>query len=210
MNIHQVSVLHVPTQDRLLLRISTGEGLEIRLWLTRRMVLALLPALQSRANEQLVQAVAVATPAAMQNVNSSPAASAAESGAASPGTALDTQRQHLLESFQREALAYAGDYDTPYQPPAGGTGGEAPLLVTDVTLSLPTSGNLLVNFAQKLEGTSRDVEITMSPQLTQGLLHLVNQGIKQSGWLEVPAAATAATLPDPMRMPAAEKSGYLN
>ena len=46
MNIHQLSLLHDPIQDRILLRISTTEREEIRLWLTRRLTLGLQPYLK--------------------------------------------------------------------------------------------------------------------------------------------------------------------
>ena len=53
MNIHQLSLLHDPIQDRILLRISTTEREEIRLWLTRRLTLGLQPYLK-RASVDLI------------------------------------------------------------------------------------------------------------------------------------------------------------
>ena len=45
MNIHQLSISHDERQDRLLLRLNTLAGEEYRFWLTRRMVILILPAL---------------------------------------------------------------------------------------------------------------------------------------------------------------------
>ena len=36
MNIHQLSVTYLPEQDRILARVNTTAGEEMRLWLTRR------------------------------------------------------------------------------------------------------------------------------------------------------------------------------
>ena len=46
MNIHQLNVSHNDRQDRLLLRVNTQTAEEFRFWLTRRLTLRLLPALQ--------------------------------------------------------------------------------------------------------------------------------------------------------------------
>ena len=49
MNIHQLSVHHEERQDRLLLRLNTKDQQEFRFWLTRRMTLRLLPAIEKTA-----------------------------------------------------------------------------------------------------------------------------------------------------------------
>ena len=46
MNIHQLNVSHNDRQDRLLLRLNTQTAEEFRFWLTRRMALRLVPALE--------------------------------------------------------------------------------------------------------------------------------------------------------------------
>jgi hypothetical protein len=49
MNIHQLSVNHDERQDRLLLRLNTQDQQEFRFWLTRRMTLRLMPAIEQSA-----------------------------------------------------------------------------------------------------------------------------------------------------------------
>ena len=41
MQIHQMSVTYLPEQDRILMRINTTEGEEMRMWLTRRLMVGL-------------------------------------------------------------------------------------------------------------------------------------------------------------------------
>ena len=195
MNIHQVSITYVHEQDRLLMRINTLDGHETKLWLTRRLCLAMLPALKGHAGDQLARSIA---PAAGENA---------------PAAPLETHRQRLLESFQKEAAAYAGDFKTPYQMPAAARPAEdPPLLVTEAVITLHRSGQLTLKFAQKLEGTTRDAELSMPPQLSQGLLHLLHQGLQLSGWLVVPPQEAVAPVEDPLSaaLATAGKPGYLN
>ena len=171
MNIHQVNVSYSGEQDRLLIRINSLAGEEFRAWLTRRLALKLLPHLGRTAQEQMQQQF--------------PAA---------PATApLDAQRQQLVNNFQKEAAVYDGDYQTPFKDqPAALPLGEEPLLVTEVSFTPLAEGKLQVVLLERLPGRQRDLQLVMDPALTQGLLRLLNQGLKASGWLEpAPALATA-------------------
>lgn len=54
MNIHQLSIIYVVEEDRLLMRINGKDGGgELRAWLTRRLALALLPVLNHTTVEQM-------------------------------------------------------------------------------------------------------------------------------------------------------------
>ena len=78
MNIHQLSVNHDERQDRLLLRLNTQDLKEFRFWLTRRMSLRLMPAIEQSA-ERLE--------------------------AAQPGVAVtDAPSQQLLSELKRDAF----------------------------------------------------------------------------------------------------------
>lgn len=79
MNIHQVSVTYLPEHDRFLARISSREGEELRLWLTRRLLLPLMPALTKTAAEQLARGT----------------------GKIDPGAPPDIQRQRMVENFKK-------------------------------------------------------------------------------------------------------------
>lgn len=50
----------------------------------------------------------------------------------------------------------------------------------------------------------------MNAQLTQGLLHLLNQGLKKSQWLKPPAASAQAAADAAEPAETAEKPRYLN
>ncbi len=175
MNIHQVNVTYVGEQDRLLLRINSLEGEEFRAWLTRRLALKLLPHLGQTAQAQLQQKL---PPPA-------------------PGTPLSEQRQQLVQNFQKEAEVYQGDFQTPFKAePAKLPLGEQPLLVTEVSFTPLADAKVQVMLLERLPKRQRDLQLVMDPSLSQGLLRLLNQGLKASGWLEpVPALGEAVSIP---------------
>ena len=164
MLIHQINVSYAAEQDRLLIRINSQSGEELRVWLTRRLSLQLFPILQRSSQEQ-VQA---------QLVQPDPAAAPGE------------QRQQLVHNFQKEAEIYQGDYQTPFrEQPTALPLGEDPLLVTQLKLTPLAQGKLALTLLETLQGRQRDIEVVMDVKLTQGLAHLLRQAIEASQWLQV-------------------------
>ena len=174
MNIHQISVNYVPEQDRCLVRINSQGGEELRLWFTRRLVLGLMPHLSRTAGEQMQQ-------------HTGPAVLAAP---------VEQQRQQMLASFEKEANAYKGDYKTPFKAEASALPlGDAPALITEVKLTLLPSGKLDLQLIEKTATQTRNIQLGMTPQLVQGLLHLLGEAMKKSDWLRVPAVTEVPMAP---------------
>jgi len=190
MNIHQVSVTYHQEQDRLLVRISSHDSEELRLWLTRRMTLSLMPVLTRTAADQLARQAEGIDPVAPQ----------------------DVQRQRMVENFKKEALTYASDFKTPYQAKeAALPQGKEPLLVTEVKLALLKSGKLQLDFNEKGPEPGRHVRIAITTQLAQGLLQLLNKCLKKSQWLKSPPLGGIQESPDKPETPdPTERPRYLN
>lgn len=175
MNIHQVSVSYVQEQDRLLLRINGKEGGELRAWLTRRLVLALLPVLSQTTTAQIGKVAAAA--------------------AALPAVSAGDPRGQALAAFETEAALRSGDFETPYQSaddvPAEPLQGPEPLLLTEVKVTLLGSGQLRLQLFEKLPGQEavRTFQVMMDPQLSNGLLQLLHQSVNASQWLQLPVIA---------------------
>ena len=176
MNIHQLSVTYLPEQDRILARINTTAGEEMRLWLTRRLMLGLWPLLSRLMTEHLLKLEAAGTSL----------------------EAADAELKKMLADFRKEEFLQNADFDTPYQEddkrlPLG----EEPLLITDVDASPLPSGRLRLSFNERppSESDPRSFQMEMEPKLMQGLMHLLEQALAQSQWRESFAATVG--LEDP-------------
>ena len=134
MQIHQMSVTYLPEQDRILMRINTVEGEEMRKWRTRRLMVGLWPLLSKLLTEHLLKLES---------------AGASLSGA-------NPELKKMLADFRKEEFLQHADFDTPYKEgqqrlPLG----EEPLLVTDVDASPLANGPLRLNFNERPPQCSR-------------------------------------------------------
>jgi hypothetical protein len=167
MHIHQMSVTYMPEQDRILMRVNTTAQEEMRLWLTRRLMVGLWPLLSKMLTDHLLKLDAA-------------------------GAALDTaddELKKMLAEFRKEEFLRHADFDTPYQEDPKGNFplGADPLLVTDVDATPLPAGPLRLAFNERpasSETAPRSFQMEMEPKLMQGLMHLLDQAIMQSGWRE--------------------------
>jgi hypothetical protein len=157
MKIHQLSVSHDEIQDRLLVRLNTQAAQEFRFWLTRRMVLRFLPAMDQTLTRL---------------------------EAAQPGVAAsDHNAQQILADIKRDAFLKNADFETPYAAHAEQLPlGPEPLLVTDVQLTLQPHGNLEVIFRQKKGEDIQSCHLNLQTQLVHGLIHLLRETMAKAEW----------------------------
>jgi len=178
MQIHQLSVSHDEIQDRLLVRLNTQDAHEFRFWLTRRMVLRLLPAMDQ---------------------------SVVRLEAAQPGVAAaDLHTQHVLADIKRDVFLQSADFATPYASQAQHFPlGSEPMLVTDVQLTLKAHGNLELVFQRKKEGTAQSCQLNLQAQLVHGLIHLLKETMVKAEW---DTAAPPASLNPSLKPPLPDNS----
>ena len=180
MQIHQMSVTYLPEQDRILMRINTTEGEEMRMWLTRRLMVGLWPLLSKVLTEHLLKLEAAGTSL----------------------TGANPELKKMLADFRKEEFLQHADFDTPYQEGQARLPlGEEPLLVTDVDAAPLAGGPLRLNFNERPpsgDAKPRSFQMEMQPKLMQGLMHLLDQALLQSQWREpfVPVAAGEAAHAD--------------
>lgn len=169
MHIHQFNVSHNDRQDRLLLRVNTQSAQEFRFWLTRRLMLRLMPVLQ-----QTVGRMESNTPQMV---------------------APDATSQQILIDLKRDAFMQKADFKTAYvaqvqQLPLG----EEPMLVTDVQLQQQGSAVLLtLQDKEKTSGQVQSCQLNLQPSLLHGLIHLLQQALAKAEWQTM--AATSEALP---------------
>lgn len=165
MNIHQLSVHHEERQDRLLLRLNTQDQQEFRFWLTRRMTLRLMPAIQQ---------------------------SAVRLEAAQPGVAAtDAPSQHLLTELKRDAFLKKADFATPFDNHATQWPlGAEPLLITDAHLTIQPNGALEISFEDKSDpAQARACQLHLQISLVHGMVHLIQQACEKAEWGTVGSAS---------------------
>lgn len=172
MKIHQLSVTYQAEQDRIFVRINTAAAEEVRLWLTRRLMVGLWPLLNRLVTEHLLKY---------------------ETAGASLETADDGLKK-MLADFRKEQFLQEADFDTPYdENQAVLPLGQDPVLVTDVDASPLPNGRLRLSFNERLPGgkAPRNFQVDMDPKLMQGLMHLLEQALTRSQWTEPFAAPPA-------------------
>lgn len=187
MQIHQLSASYVPEQDRILLRISTRNGEEMRAWLTRRLMSGLWPVFTRMLTDHLLKLEAA-------------------------GTALDPvdgSLKQMLADFRKEEFLRDADFDTPFQASGGKLPlGEEPLMITSVDATPVQGGPLRLSFNEQLPGgeTPRSFNMEMQPKPMQGLMHLLETVMQQSRWREpfgsdAPTGEAVADEDSPARKP---------
>ncbi len=167
MGIHQLSVVYDEVQDRLLWRINTHEAQEYRFWMTRRLMLRLMPHLKNH----WVQAE-------------------------SRQAGLSTQppaTQHLMADFQRQAFLEKANFKQPFAPahaPSALPLGEVPMLVTEVQITPQAGQQVQMVLHHKLPGATQvqSAQLMLGTELLQGLLHLSEASMRQGEWLAPEAA----------------------
>ena len=192
MNIHQLSVTYLPEQDRILARVNTTAGEEMRLWLTRRLMVGLWPLLSKVMTSHLLRLEAASTSL----------------------DAADDEMKKMLADFRKQEFLQNADFDTPYQEnqptlPLG----EEPLLVTDVDAAPLPNGRLRLSFNETVPGKvataePRRFQMEMEPRLMQGLLHLLERALTHAQWRESFAAPQAVLEGEPGE--AGPRPRYLN
>ena len=159
MNIHQLQLSYQMEHDRLLLRLNTHSGEELRLWLTRRMIMNLFP--------HMVE-VSIAL----------------DAGSAQ-GASHDGADGRALHQFRKQESLQQADFTTPFSTQGGFLPmGNEPLLATTVHVTPREGGALHLAFEENLPGASsnRRFEVVLAPQLLHGFMHLLESALKQANW----------------------------
>jgi len=192
MKIHQLSVTYLAEQDRILVRVNTTAAEEMRLWLTRRLMLGLWPLLSRLLATHLLRL---------------------ETAGASL-EAADEDLKRMLADFRKDEFLRQADFETPYQASQPQLPlGEEPLLITDVDASPLPNGQLRLSFNERrpADAQPRSFRMEMEPKLMQGLMHLLEQALARSQWRE--AFSGGLTVEDgtfPGEERASRRPRYLN
>jgi hypothetical protein len=159
MDIHQLQVSYQMEQDRLLVRLNTHSGEELRLWLTRRMIKNLFP--------HMIRA-SIETDAATTHP-----------------TSHDGADSRALSQFRKQESLQRADFQTQFNGEASVLPmGKEPLLVTTVHITPLEAGALRLAFEESTpEATpGRRFEVILAPPLLHGFMHLLESALKHTDW----------------------------
>ena len=188
MDIHQLQISYQMEQDRLLVRLNTHSGEELRLWLTRRMIRNLFP--------HMVEA------------------SVAIDSAQAQLTSHDGADSRALSQFKKQESLRQADFQTPFsaENPVLHMGSE-PLLATTVHITPREGGALRLAFEENTPGATamRRFEIVLEPVLLHGFMHLLESALKHADWgITLTGVNTLGEAPTLDALAGAEPPKYLN
>lgn len=179
-----MSLSYVPEHDRLLLRVSTHEDEELRIWWTRRLISLLWLPMRQLA-EQL-------------------------SKNHSPQSLHDDMARRAMQEFKHQEVIQNSDFSTPYKEASKPLLGDEPLLLTEVLLSpTPAHGNPTGVLLRGKGINGAQFDLNLNEQLFHALMHLVEQTCVQAQWWSPPQAG-AATEPLDSANTAEQRPKYLN
>lgn len=188
MKIHQLQASYQIEQDRVLVRLNTHSGEELRLWLTRRLTKNLFP--------HIFKAASALTDTQSQLVSH------------------DGADKLALTQFRMQESLQQADFNTPFDTEASVLPmGHEPLLATTVHMTPAEGGTLRIGFEEKITDSAavRSFEITLDPPLLHAFTHLLQLVLKSADWGIVPDQLVPSNdTPALDAFGAAEPPKYLN
>jgi len=152
MRLRQLKLDFVPEQDRLLMRISTSDGQEVLLWLTRRCVKLIWPLM-------------------LKMVESSPRVQL--SGATAEARAA-------LLGLEHERAVQAADFSKPYEQSALARPlGEEPILVTRIQSRREENGSHVLTL---LPARGQGVHLSLDENLLHSCCKLFQNAVAKADW----------------------------
>jgi len=150
----QLHIAHVPAQDRLLLRVSGADQIEVRLWITRRFLKVLWPVL-------------------LEVINTDPKVAAA----------TDLSSRDAVVSFQHQEAVAQTQFTKEYRPPqqARRPLGDTPLLLIDAKLEKAAADEKQVLLVLTT-ARGREFKFTVGPRLAHSLCKLISDCLGQADW----------------------------
>ncbi len=191
MQVHQFSVIYVQEQDRILMRINTTTGEQLRVWLTRRLMLPLWPRLNQSVAEHVVQQKGV------------------QGQVQSPLAHSDDLTKQMMADFEREGSIKTSDFKTPFNADSRLLPfGNDPLVVTKISLTPLENGSLRLEFEERLPQQTgvRAFKVALTAQTMHAVIHLLEKALNRSGWVGDGNGESAV----PTTLANAEKPRYLN
>ena len=154
--LNQINITFNPTEDRLLLRMTTGSAedntlTELRLWLTRRYTRLLWSIFEKILDESI-----------------------------SRFPQVNPENKAVIQQLQQEADLTQADFKTPYQTaPAATPLGEAPLLLSRIQVKKNPDGTHVMNMGTEQQ---QGINVVLNTQLVHSLMQLIADTTAKAQW----------------------------
>ena len=151
--LRQISAMHDPEQDRILLRINSSDGAEMRFWITRRYLLLLRQTLGNMAGRLSATHAGAAVPAA------------------TPGSYSD---------YSREQAVKDGEFRTGYQPGTVLPLGKTPVLLNRLSARAAPAGSNLILSLHPAQG--QGIDLNMDENLVHAFTQVIEAAAQKADW----------------------------
>ncbi len=171
MNIHQMQISYSNQEDRLVMNINSAEGEEIRLFLTRRIVVSFWDILNQTINHSLINKPDLND---MEKTPVVPITLA--SGKESTPQQMQQQMEHQAE---HQNIINKSDYTTPFNTGNTFPIGETPILIDKITINVYENTNIALIFAS---ADGQDINLNLNSQLLHNILDLLIRVMPSTEW----------------------------
>lgn len=167
MNIHQMQISYSSQEDRLIMGINSKNNEEMRLFLTRRIVVSFWNILKQTIDHSLTR---------QPVLNDKPQPTPVKSS-----TKLEKQSAHqkMQQQIQHQNIINNSDYDTPFTAGNKFPIGETPILVEKITINAYENDNITLIFTN---AAKKEVNLSLNLQLLHNISDLLIKVMPNTGW----------------------------
>ena len=164
MELHQVSVAYQAEEDRLLVRIRTRQAQLLEVWLTRRLMVRLWPALDQAVTTLTLQSV-------------------------TRGSTVMPEAKQMMSRAAKDRSREGADFQSPFDDQGVSRPlGERPMLVQEVDLAHPTPQALSLTLR---DSARRELTMRLEGDLLNNVHTLLEAALRASEWAAAPSRTAA-------------------
>ena len=171
MNIHQMQMSYSAQEDRIILSINSKENEEMRLFLTRRIVMSFWDVLNRTIDHTLTNKPK------LNDMQKTPVAPIPPN--AGKEATPQQMEQQMEQQIHHQNIISESDYKTPFNKGDKFPIGEAPILVEKITINTYEDGNIVFVFESIHE---KDISLNLNLQILHNLSDLLAKVMPVTEW----------------------------
>lgn len=173
MNIYQIQIAYLDQEDRLVLSINSKENEEIRLFLTRRIVVIFLKMLN-----QTIEYV-LNTKVELDDIKESEISDINIPKGVLGKAAHQQMEKQMQNQMHHQNIVNESNYDTPFNSGDKFPIGESPVLVSKVTINIDKSDNIALILSAT---NNKDINLDINEQILHNLSDVLIKVMPVTNW----------------------------